>query len=230
MTEGISPELKVCLLLHALPPFTWFHPSARRPAVCRSGPFWLTAVVHSSYCDSRQQAFDDLLDQVIFTKRLSSSKMNKLTDMAMALIEVCLSFFYGLHLPASLCLSSSPDWAAAKICLSPLCRRRLTSCLYSFPPPPYSYKHDSHLVTTLYAKHCSLPDSSPHKIFSLYCFDALSRACRSKVNKGVSAKLKEDAGTCARFLILVEGVLDGLMDNMIGNGGVDWPEGRVSRS
>lgn len=176
------------------------------------------------------QAFDDLLDQVIFTKRLSSSKMNKLTDMAMALIEVCLSFFYGLHLPASLCLSSSPDWAAAKICLSPLCRRRLTSCLYSFPPHPYSYKHDSHLVTTLYSKHCSLPDSSPHKIFSLYCFDALSRACRSKVNKGVSAKLKEDAGTCARFLILVEGVLDGLMDNMIGNGGVDWPEGRVSRS
>ena len=77
----------------------------------------------------------------------------------------------------------------------------------------------------LYRLHRTLAPCSPQKINSLYCFDSIARACRSKVKKGIGAKI-EKTGTFAGLLQQIEGVLDGLVDDLIKQ--PSWNEGRVS--
>lgn len=68
--------------------------------------------------------------------------------------------------------------------------------------------------------------SPAHKINSLYAFDALSRAARSQVNKhSLTGDLNTEPGNCATFLLKIEGVLDGLFQDMLK---ADHPEAKVS--
>lgn len=73
---------------------------------------------------------------------------------------------------------------------------------------------DTKLVSILYRTHKSL--SPAHKINSLYAFDALSRAARSQVSKhNLVGDLNTEPGNCATFLLKIEGVLDGLIRDMV---------------
>jgi hypothetical protein len=79
-------------------------------------------------------------------------------------------------------------------------------------------------VSILYRTHKSLPATS--KISSLYVFDALARAARHKVEK---QGLVNDSqiGNCATFLQKVEGVVEGLFQDMLSIGS---PEAKVSKT
>ena len=78
----------------------------------------------------------------------------------------------------------------------------------------------------LYRTHKSLPNSQ--KVSSLYVFDALARAARHQANKH-SLPVKENTGdkpgNAGTFLFKLEGVLDGLIEDMVA---VDTPEAMVS--
>jgi protein NRD1 len=83
---------------------------------------------------------------------------------------------------------------------------------------------DTQLVSILYRTHKQL--SAASKINSLYAFDALARAARSQVNKhNMAGDLNTEPGNCATFLLKVEGVLDGLFQDMLK---VNHPEAKVS--
>jgi len=83
---------------------------------------------------------------------------------------------------------------------------------------------DTEMVSILYRMHKSLGPSS--KIHSLYVFDALTRAARSKVVKqGLTGDINSEKGNCATFLLKIDGVLDGLIRDMISIG---TPEAKVS--
>lgn len=76
----------------------------------------------------------------------------------------------------------------------------------------------------MYRTHKSLPTSA--KVSSLYTFDALARAARSKVTKhNLTGDINTEKGNCATFLLKIEGVLDGLFQDMTKSG---IPEGQVS--
>lgn len=78
-------------------------------------------------------------------------------------------------------------------------------------------QNDTEMVSTLYRTHKSLAPSS--KIHSLYAFDALSRAARSKVNKqGITGDINAEQGNCATFLLKIDGVLDALIQDMMSVG------------
>ena len=78
-------------------------------------------------------------------------------------------------------------------------------------------------MSTLYRTHKNLPASS--KIYSLYVFDALSRAARSNATKRkLPIDMYADKGNSARFLVKVEGVLDGLFQDILSS---DIPEAKV---
>ncbi|KAG1740035.1 hypothetical protein EDB19DRAFT_1709923, partial [Suillus lakei] len=105
--------------------------------------------------------FENTLKDVVNAKRLSASKMTKLTDIALKSVE-----------------------------------------------------HDTKLVAILYRTHKSL--SSTAKVSSLYAFDALARAARSYATKrGITGDINSNTGNAATFLLKVEGVLDGLFQDMI---------------
>ncbi|KAG0709368.1 hypothetical protein DFH29DRAFT_842119 [Suillus ampliporus] len=105
--------------------------------------------------------FENTLKDVVNAKRLSASKMTKLTEIAMKSVE-----------------------------------------------------HDTKLVAILYRTHKSL--SSSAKVSSLYAFDALARAARNYATKhGITGDLNSSTGNAATFLLKVEGVLDGLFQDMI---------------
>ncbi|KAH7926055.1 hypothetical protein BV22DRAFT_1033339 [Leucogyrophana mollusca] len=105
--------------------------------------------------------FETTLKEVVQAKRLSASKMTKLTEIALKSME-----------------------------------------------------HDTKLVTILYRTHKSLPAAA--KVSSLYAFDALSRAARNQVTKrGITGDINSEQGNAATFLLKVEGVLDGLFQDMI---------------
>ncbi|KAI0769204.1 hypothetical protein BC629DRAFT_1292195, partial [Irpex lacteus] len=108
------------------------------------------------------QEFETTLKEVVNAKRLSASKVEKLNQLALKLME-----------------------------------------------------HDTQLVSTLYRTHKS--SSGTHKINSLYVFDALARAARHQVDKH---KLDVHAivGNCATFLVKMEGVLDGLFQDILSSG------------
>lgn len=86
------------------------------------------------------------------------------------------------------------------------------------------FQNDTQLVSILYRTHKSLP--TPGKVSSLYAFDALARAARSKVTKyNLTGDVNSEKGNCATFLLKIEGVLDGLFQDMVVTG---TPETRVS--
>ncbi|KZV96806.1 hypothetical protein EXIGLDRAFT_608803 [Exidia glandulosa HHB12029] len=118
----------------------------------------------------RAQEFEPLLKEVVTAKRLSASKISKLTDIALKGME-----------------------------------------------------NDTQLVSILYRTHKSLPASS--KVSSLYVFDALSRAARSFANKnGIVGDIQAPLGNCATFLLKVEGVLDGLIQDLMSSGAPEAQE------
>lgn len=87
-------------------------------------------------------------------------------------------------------------------------------------------QNDTQLVSILYRTHKSLPMAA--KVSSLYVFDALCRAARHQANKqGITADINSSHGNCATFLLKVEGVLEGLFQDMIMVGS---PESKVSYS
>lgn len=180
------------------------------------------------------QEFDALLSQVVEAKKLSASKMNKLTEMALELIEVRL---FSMTMRGAeeegreevgISFSSSLRSLLLPLPFFFLPRSPSLTSLLSFPLPSVtSPQNDTYLVTSLYRLHRNLAPSSPQKIYSLYCFDSIARACRSKVKKGIGAKI-EKKGTFAGFLQQMEGILDGLVEDLVAKREVDWVEGRVS--
>jgi len=53
-------------------------------------------------------------------------------------------------------------------------------------------------------------------VSSLYAFDALARAARSYATKrGITGDINSSIGNAATFLLKVEGVLEGLFQDMI---------------
>ena len=88
----------------------------------------------------------------------------------------------------------------------------------------FTIQHDTQLVSILYRTHKSL--STAAKVPSLYTFDALARAARSQVNKH-NLTVDSEHGNCATFLLKMEGVLDGLFQDMITTGST---ESKVSRT
>ncbi|KIR80410.1 protein NRD1 [Cryptococcus gattii EJB2] len=93
----------------------------------------------------------------------------------------------------------------------------------------HNVAHDHSIVTTLYKLNAALPPASQSRISSLYVFDAIARAAKSAVNKGVGKELTNERGkgTQASLLLKLEGVVASWVDGMIddGKGGV-WVEGR----
>lgn len=75
-------------------------------------------------------------------------------------------------------------------------------------------ENDTQLISILYRTHKTLSPTS--KIHSLYTFDALARAARSKVNKlGLSGDINAEKGNCATFLLKMDGILDSLILDMM---------------
>jgi hypothetical protein len=92
-------------------------------------------------------------------------------------------------------------------------------------------QHDLDLLSLLTHLHSSLPSPSQQRINSLYTLDALLRACRSSIKKGKSTEIGGLEGSCAGFILLVEGWLEELVGGMgRGEGGGVWKEGAVSRT
>ena len=88
----------------------------------------------------------------------------------------------------------------------------------SLPKP--LFQNDTQLVSILYRTHKSLPIAG--KISSLYAFDALARAARSKVTKhNLTADVNSEKGNCATFLLRIEAVLDGLFQDMVVTGNAE---------
>ncbi|KZT21581.1 hypothetical protein NEOLEDRAFT_1139198 [Neolentinus lepideus HHB14362 ss-1] len=86
-----------------------------------------------------------------------------------------------------------------------------------------SMENDTQLVSTLYRTHKNLPAKA--KISSLYAFDALARAARHKASKhGVPGDADSEKGNCATFLLKVEGVLEGLFQDMVSSGSPEAKE------
>jgi len=84
--------------------------------------------------------------------------------------------------------------------------------LRSYQTPP---QNDTQLVSILYRTHKSLP--AAHKIPSLYIFDALAKSARSVATK-TGADTHASKGNASTFLAKMEGVLDGLILDMVNNG------------
>ncbi|PFH51794.1 hypothetical protein AMATHDRAFT_141809, partial [Amanita thiersii Skay4041] len=76
---------------------------------------------------------------------------------------------------------------------------------------------DTQLVSILYRTHKTLPPNA--KISSLYVFDALARAARHQVSKqNLIGNIHSPKGNAATFLLKVEGVLEGLFQDMLAIG------------
>ncbi|TFK29689.1 hypothetical protein FA15DRAFT_663853 [Coprinopsis marcescibilis] len=114
--------------------------------------------------------FEPMLKDVVQSKRLSASKITKLTELTMKCLE-----------------------------------------------------HDTQMVSCLYRSHKSLPSS--FKISSLYVFDALARAAKSRATKqGLSLDASYPTGNAATFLAKLAGVVEGLFKDMLSS---DIPEGKT---
>ncbi|KAG6825500.1 hypothetical protein H0H92_003487 [Tricholoma furcatifolium] len=124
------------------------------------------------------EEFESILKDVVQAKRLSASKMSKMTDIAMKSMEV----------------------------RSPMVFWNVASRLLDI-------QNDTQLVSILYRTHKALPPSA--KVPSLYVFDALSRAAKSHVNKHGTSGTDATQGNCSTFLSKIEGVLDGLVQDMM---------------
>ncbi|KAG9019100.1 hypothetical protein FRB90_006414 [Tulasnella sp. 427] len=83
-----------------------------------------------------------------------------------------------------------------------------------------NFEYDTQMVSTLYRNHKNLPPES--KVPSLYLFDSLARAARSRATK-THADPKSPVGNAATFLAKIEGVLDGLIQDVLAT---DAPEAK----
>lgn len=80
------------------------------------------------------------------------------------------------------------------------------------------------MISLMYRMHKGLP--APNKVSSLYVFDSISRAAhRQKSKKAQVADLNSTVGNAASFLVRLEGILDGLVEDMLVHGP---PEAKVS--
>jgi len=85
-------------------------------------------------------------------------------------------------------------------------------------------QNDTELVLALFKTHKGLAPSQ--KVSSLYVFDALVRAAHSYVVKhSVVADSTPGKGNAATFLAKIEGIVEGLFEDMISSGA---PEAQVS--
>ena len=76
------------------------------------------------------------------------------------------------------------------------------------------------MVLTLHRTHQALSPSVKGR--SLYAFDALARAARHQVNKhNMVADVNSEKGNCATFLLKIQGVLDGLFEDLIASGNAE---------
>ena len=83
---------------------------------------------------------------------------------------------------------------------------------------------DTQMISLMYRFHKGLPASN--KVSSLYVFDSISRAAhRHKSKKALVADLNSTVGNAASFLVRLEGILDGLVEDMLTHGP---PEAKVS--
>jgi hypothetical protein len=81
------------------------------------------------------------------------------------------------------------------------------------------------MISLMYRLHKSLP--APNKVSSLYVFDSIARAAyRQKSKKVLVVDLNSADGNAATFLVRLEGILDGLVEDMLAHGP---PEAKVSR-
>ncbi|KAG8861435.1 hypothetical protein FRB96_002884 [Tulasnella sp. 330] len=87
-----------------------------------------------------------------------------------------------------------------------------------------SMENDTQMVSILYRTHKTLPTTS--KIPSLYIFDSLARAARSQATKH-RADASSSTGNAATFLVKMEGILDGLIQDMIAIGTTESKEKTV---
>ncbi|KAG8713373.1 hypothetical protein FRC11_012409 [Ceratobasidium sp. 423] len=75
---------------------------------------------------------------------------------------------------------------------------------------------DTQMISLMYRTHKGLP--ARNKISSLYVFDSVARAAhRTKSKRGLVADLNT-AGNAASFLVRLEGMLDGIVEDMLANG------------
>ncbi|KAF8595776.1 hypothetical protein BDV93DRAFT_419456, partial [Ceratobasidium sp. AG-I] len=110
------------------------------------------------------QEFEAQLRQVVTAKRLSSSKMTALTELALENMQA-----------------------------------------------------DTQMISLMYRLHKGLPTSN--KVSSLYVFDSISRAAhRQRSKKALVADLNSSVGNAASFLVRLEGILDGLVEDMLAHG------------
>jgi protein NRD1 len=125
------------------------------------------------------------LKAVVTAKRLSSSKMTALTELAVEKMHVSPLF--------------------TLVCSADL------------------FQADTQMISLLYRTHKALPPSN--KVSSLYVFDSIARAAhRTKTKKGLVADLNNSIGNAASFIVRLEGMLDGLVEDMLTNGP---PEAKV---
>ncbi|PIL24679.1 hypothetical protein GSI_12563 [Ganoderma sinense ZZ0214-1] len=82
-------------------------------------------------------------------------------------------------------------------------------------------ENDTQMVSILYRTHKGLTTGG--KTWSLYAFDALARAARHQVNKN-QINQNQGHGNCVTFLRKIEGVLDGLFEDIATAGTNDLKE------
>ena len=104
-------------------------------------------------------------------------------------------------------------------------RRRIQCALYCDERVAHyvryiSMQHDTQMVSVMYRTHKRLASNA--KVCSLYAFDALARAARHQVNKhNMVADVNSEKGNCATFLLKIQGVLDGLFEDLIASGNAE---------
>jgi protein NRD1 len=82
---------------------------------------------------------------------------------------------------------------------------------------PFLPQNDMELVLVLFKTHKGLAPSQ--KVSSLYVFDALVRAAHSHVVKhSVVADSAPGKGNAATFLAKIEGIVEGLFEDMMSSG------------
>jgi len=132
--------------------------------------------------------FESALKEVVLAKRLSASKMGKLTELAMKAMEVRTS---------SLCFTLG-----------------LSELIVTFPR---SQQNDTQLVSILYRTHKTLPTASKvSSLYAFDALSRAARSQVNK--DGLTGDINSEKGNCATFLLKVEGVLEGLFNDPISTG------------
>jgi len=132
--------------------------------------------------------FESALKEVVLAKRLSASKMGKLTELAMKAMEVRTS---------SLCFTLG-----------------LSELIVTFPR---SQQNDTQLVSILYRTHKTLPTASKvSSLYAFDALSCAARSQVNK--DGLTGDINSEKGNCATFLLKVKGILEGLFNDLISTG------------